>query len=74
MLDYICLEGRSQLQNARHTVSYGKEQKRDLIDAALGVYEAYATRLRFVTYFKLVKKYLFKLQRCECKVGKLRSV
>ena len=25
MLDYICLEGRSHMQNTRHTISYGKE-------------------------------------------------
>lgn len=43
---------------------------RDLIEAALEVYSARSQGLRFPAYFKLLKKYLHRLTRCD---GKLRK-
>lgn len=72
MLDYVTLAGKEQLQNKRNTISYDKEHKRDVLDNALEVYEAFASQLQWTDYFRLIKVYLYKLQRAETQVHKVK--
>ena len=72
LIDYIVLAGQEQMQNKRNTISYDKEHKRELLDVALEIYEAYARQLDWPEYFKFVKIYLYKLQRAETKINKTK--
>lgn len=73
LIDYVVLGGRDQLQNRRNTISYDKEHKRDVLDEALKIYETFASKLSWPEYFKLVKRYLFKLQRVDGQIGQVSS-
>lgn len=64
-LDYITLAGAHQLQNRRNTITYDQQHKRELLETALQVYKAFASKLKYADYFRCIKKYLFKLKRAE---------
>ena len=51
------------MENQRNTVRYTREQSAQLMEDALNVYVAYASRLSWSETFKLIRKFLFKIER-----------
>jgi hypothetical protein len=43
-------------------VTYDKEKKRDLLEDGFAIYKAFASQLTWGSYFRLLKKLLYKLQ------------
>ena len=63
LVDYLIFDLKSHLQNRRNTVRYSREQTTQLMEDALNVYVAYTSRLSWVETFKLIRKFLFKIER-----------
>ena len=68
LIDYIVLGGKDQFQNQRDSVSYDKEQKRELLECAMEIYELYSKLISWPSYFTFCKKYLYKLKRAETRI------
>ena len=69
LVDYVIFGGKYQKENRRGTVTYTKQEKRVVLDAALCVYEVHARQLKWTDYFKLLKQLLYKLQRVSNKMN-----
>lgn len=62
IVDYLVFGGQTQQKNRRDTISYAKEQKVTTLDEGLAVYTSFAQQLGWTEYYKLLKKFLYKLQ------------
>ena len=65
LIDYLVFDTKSQMQNRRNTVRYSREQQTQLMEDALNVYVSYAKRLSWPETFKLIRKFLFKMERAQ---------
>ena len=65
LIDYTVFRGDKQKENRRNTISYDKDQKQATLDEGLSIYSAYASKLSWGEYFKLLKKLLFKLDKAK---------
>ena len=65
LVDYLIFDTKSHMENRRNTVRYSKEQSSQLMEDALNVYVAYSSRLNWQETFKLIRKFLFKIDRAQ---------
>lgn len=65
LVDYLIFDTKSHMENRRNTVRYSKEQSSQLMEDALNVYVSYASRLNWQESFKLIRKFLFKIDRAQ---------
>ena len=52
---------------------YNREVTHQLLDDALNVYVAYARRLKWNEYFRLVRKLLYKIEKAKRRASELSS-
>ena len=65
LIDYLIFDLRSHMENRRNTVRYSKDQTGQMLEDALNVYVAYSSRLSWQETFKLVRKFLYKIERAQ---------
>ena len=65
LLDYLIFDTKSHMQNKRNTVRYKREQSSQLMEDALNVYLAYSKRLNWTDTFKLIRKFLYQIERAQ---------
>lgn len=65
LVDYLIFDSKSHMQNKRNTVRYSKDQSAQTMEDALNVYVAYARRLSWPETFKLIRKFLYKIEKAQ---------
>jgi len=63
LVDYLIFDANSQEVNRRNTVRYTRDQSTQLKEEALQVYTSYASSLKWGSYFALVRKLLYKIEK-----------
>ena len=65
LVDYLIFDAKSHLSNKRNTIRYSKDQSAQTMEDALNVYVAYARRLSWPETFKLIRKFLYKIEKAQ---------